>query len=181
MTDILERLRGTSGGVAKAGRSRAEVRKNAAVRGNRRPALLAEGDASTPAAAMELMGQLEAEMQAAAAELRFEEAALLRDEPIAERRERRLELGRASCHGSRRGGRRREMRRGGWRCATRAPALRDESPSCAGVLTARPAATRSRTSAQRRRYPRHDGRPTGDSRRREHNLRTSRSSCPATG
>ena len=85
VTDILERLRGTSGGVAKAGRSRAEVRKNAAVRGNRRPALLAEGDASTPAAAMELMGQLEAEMKAAAADLRYEEAALLRDE-IAELR-----------------------------------------------------------------------------------------------
>ena len=48
VTDILERLRGTSGGVARAGRSRAEVRKNAAVRGNRRPPLLAEGDASTP-------------------------------------------------------------------------------------------------------------------------------------
>jgi excinuclease UvrABC helicase subunit UvrB len=34
---------------------------------------------------MELMGQLEAEMKAAAAELRYEEAALLRDE-IAELR-----------------------------------------------------------------------------------------------
>ncbi len=85
VTDILERLRGTSGGVAKAGRSRAEVRKNAAVRGNRRPPLLADGDASTPAAAVELMGQLEAEMKAAAADLRYEEAALLRDE-IAELR-----------------------------------------------------------------------------------------------
>jgi excinuclease ABC subunit B len=85
VTDILERLRGTSGGVAKAGRSRAEVRKNAAVRGNRRPELLADGDAATPAAAMELMTQLEAEMKAAAAELRYEEAALLRDE-IAELR-----------------------------------------------------------------------------------------------
>ena len=80
VTDILERLRGTSGGVTKAGRSRAEVRKNAAVRGNRRPALLADGDASTPAEAVELMTQLEAEMKAAAAELRYEEAALLRDE-----------------------------------------------------------------------------------------------------
>ncbi len=85
VTDILERLRGTSGGVAKAGRSRAEVRKNAAVRGNRRPELLVEGDASTPAEAVELMSQLEAEMRAAAAELRYEEAALLRDE-IAELR-----------------------------------------------------------------------------------------------
>src|SRR5277367_5592064 len=81
VTDILERLRGSGGGgVSKAGRSRAEVRKNAAVRGNRRPALLADGDASTPAEAIELMTQLEAEMKAAAAELRYEEAALLRDE-----------------------------------------------------------------------------------------------------
>jgi excinuclease ABC subunit B len=81
VTDILERLRGSGGGgVSKAGRSRAEVRKNVAVRGNKRPALLADGDASTPAEAVELMSQLEAEMKAAAAELRYEEAALLRDE-----------------------------------------------------------------------------------------------------
>jgi excinuclease ABC subunit B len=85
VTDILERLRGSSGGIAKAGRSRAEVRKNAAVRGNRRPELLADGDAATPAEAFELITQLEAEMKAAAAELRYEEAALLRDE-IAELR-----------------------------------------------------------------------------------------------
>jgi excinuclease UvrABC helicase subunit UvrB len=59
------------------------VRRNAAVRGNRgaaRQTLLADGDASTPAVAIELMTQLEAEMKVAAAELRFEEAALLRDE-----------------------------------------------------------------------------------------------------
>jgi excinuclease ABC subunit B len=83
VTDILERLRGSGGGGGRsttAGRSRAEVRKNAAVRGNQRPALLADGDASTPAEAIELMNQLEAEMKAAAAELRYEEAALLRDE-----------------------------------------------------------------------------------------------------
>jgi excinuclease ABC subunit B len=86
VTDILERLRG-SGGVGadgratRAGRSRAEVRRNAAVRGNRRPGeLLAEGDASTPAEAFELITQLETEMKAAAADLRYEEAALLRDE-----------------------------------------------------------------------------------------------------
>ncbi len=87
VTDILERIRG-SGGVGtdgrstRAGRSRAEVRRNAAVRGNRRaPAdLLTEGDASTPAEAMELITQLESEMKAAAAALRYEEAALLRDE-----------------------------------------------------------------------------------------------------
>ena len=91
VTDILERLRG-SGGVGadgratRAGRSRAEVRKNAAVRGNRSPgSLLTDGDASTPAEAVELITQLEAEMKAAAAELRYEEAALLRDE-IAELR-----------------------------------------------------------------------------------------------
>jgi excinuclease ABC subunit B len=47
--------------------------------------LLVDGDASTPAEAVELMTQLEAEMKSAAAELRFEEAALLRDE-IAELR-----------------------------------------------------------------------------------------------
>ncbi|HWF15423.1 MAG TPA: excinuclease ABC subunit UvrB [Acidimicrobiales bacterium] len=82
VTDILERIRGTGGGsTSRAGRSRAEVRRNAAVRGNRRPAeFLAEGDASTPAEAVELITQLEAEMKAAAAELRYEEAALLRDE-----------------------------------------------------------------------------------------------------
>jgi excinuclease ABC subunit B len=95
VTDILERLRGGAGGVGvgdgggratRAGRSRAEVRRNAAVRGNRRPAeLLGEGDAATPAEAFELISQLEAEMKAAAAELRYEEAALLRDE-IAELR-----------------------------------------------------------------------------------------------
>jgi excinuclease ABC subunit B len=80
VTDILERLRGTSGGVARAGRSRAEVRRNAAVRGNRRTPVLTEGTASTPAEAMELITQLEKEMKAAAADLRYEEAALLRDE-----------------------------------------------------------------------------------------------------
>jgi excinuclease UvrABC helicase subunit UvrB len=58
------------------------VRKNAAVRGNRRVPvdLLTEGDASTPAEAVELITQLESEMKAAAADLRYEEAALLRDE-----------------------------------------------------------------------------------------------------
>jgi excinuclease ABC subunit B len=90
VTDILERLRGSSGGAAggrstSAGRSRAEVRRNAAVRGNQRKSLLTDGDASTPAEAVELMQQLESEMKAAAAELRYEEAALLRDE-IAELR-----------------------------------------------------------------------------------------------
>jgi excinuclease ABC subunit B len=81
VTDILERLRGSGDGRAtRAGRSRAEVRRNAAVRGNRRAPLLAEGAASTPAEAMELITQLESEMKAAAADLRYEEAALLRDE-----------------------------------------------------------------------------------------------------
>jgi excinuclease ABC subunit B len=81
VTDILERLRGGGEGRAtRAGRSRAEVRRNAAVRGNRQTPLLAEGTASTPAEAMELITQLESEMKAAAADLRYEEAALLRDE-----------------------------------------------------------------------------------------------------
>ncbi len=81
VTDILERLRGGGEGRAtRAGRSRAEVRRNAAVRGNRRTPLLAEGAASTPAEAVELITQLESEMKAAAADLRYEEAALLRDE-----------------------------------------------------------------------------------------------------
>ena len=58
------------------------MRRNAAVRGNRRAPgeLLIEGDASTPAEAVELITQLESEMKAAAADLRYEEAALLRDE-----------------------------------------------------------------------------------------------------
>jgi excinuclease ABC subunit B len=82
VTDILERLRGSGEGRAtRAGRSRAEVRRNAAVRNLRRPEeMLAEGSASTPAEAVELITQLEAEMRAAAADLRYEEAALLRDE-----------------------------------------------------------------------------------------------------
>jgi excinuclease ABC subunit B len=83
VTDILERLRGSGEGRStRAGRSRAEVRKNAAVRGNHRAAspLLADGSASSPAEAVELMTQLKLEMKAAAAELRYEEAALLRDE-----------------------------------------------------------------------------------------------------
>jgi excinuclease ABC subunit B len=88
VTDILERLRGGGEGRAtRAGRSRAEVRRNAAVRGNRRAGtpLLAEGAATSPAEAVELITQLESEMKAAAADLRYEEAALLRDE-IAELR-----------------------------------------------------------------------------------------------
>jgi excinuclease ABC subunit B len=85
VTDILERLRGGGGEgrATRAGRSRAEVRRNAAVRGNRRPEVLAEGSAAavaSPAEAVELITQLEAEMRAAAADLRYEEAALLRDE-----------------------------------------------------------------------------------------------------
>jgi excinuclease ABC subunit B len=82
VTDILERLRGSGERRAtRAGRSRAEVRRNAAVRNLRRPEeMLAEGSASTPAEAVELITQLEGEMRAAAADLRYEEAALLRDE-----------------------------------------------------------------------------------------------------
>ena len=86
VTDILERLRGTERG---SGQGRPQPGRGAQERGRpgqpARRALLADGDASTPAEAVELMAQLEAEMKAAAAELRYEEAALLRDE-IAELR-----------------------------------------------------------------------------------------------
>jgi excinuclease ABC subunit B len=85
VTDILERLRGSGGEgrAVRAGRSRAEVRRNAAVRGVRRPEVLVDGSAGAPASpaeAIELITQLEGEMRAAAADLRYEEAALLRDE-----------------------------------------------------------------------------------------------------
>src|SRR6516162_8099434 len=85
VTDILERLRGSGGEgrATRAGRSRAEVRRNAAVRGVRRPEVLVDGSAGAPASpaeAVELITQLEGEMRAAAADLRYEEAALLRDE-----------------------------------------------------------------------------------------------------
>jgi excinuclease ABC subunit B len=81
VTDILERLRGDGGGIEKAGRSRAEVRAARTVRtrsiiggGGWKP-----GD-GLPEPTRTLIEEMETEMRNAASELRFEEAALLRDE-----------------------------------------------------------------------------------------------------
>ena len=86
VTDILERLRGRDGGSGTAKRSRAEVRSRHGAQALRARAGLTEpGEFSTLTAAPEvlaLMEQVEAEMRRAAAELRFEEAALLRDELV---------------------------------------------------------------------------------------------------
>ncbi|HMD45009.1 MAG TPA: excinuclease ABC subunit UvrB [Acidimicrobiales bacterium] len=84
VTDILERLRGSGGeGTSRAKRSRAEVRGGRGTRALRTRAGLTPagpGSAAPPVEMAELAAQLEAEMKAAAAELRYEEAALLRDE-----------------------------------------------------------------------------------------------------
>ncbi len=87
VTDILERLRGSGEGTDRARRSRADVRGGRPGRVVRtRAAVGGAGwapDASGPPPEVaELIDQLEAEMRAAAAELRFEEAALLRDELV---------------------------------------------------------------------------------------------------
>ncbi len=84
VTDILERLRGTGEGTGRAKRSRAEVRGGKVGRTVRTRAAVGGAGwapgAGPPAETLELMAQLEAEMRAAAADLRYEEAALLRDE-----------------------------------------------------------------------------------------------------
>jgi len=86
VTDILERLRGSGDGTGRAKRSRADVRGGKAGRVVRTRAAVggagwAPGtDVEPPAEVAGLIGQLEEEMKAAAADLRFEEAALLRDE-----------------------------------------------------------------------------------------------------
>ncbi len=87
VTDILERLRGSADGTSRAKRSRADVRSNRAARTVRTRAAVGGGGwapgAPTPVLSPELeelAQHLELEMQAAAKELRFEEAALLRDE-----------------------------------------------------------------------------------------------------
>ncbi len=87
VTDILERLRGSADGTGRAKRSRAEVRSNKAARTVRTRAAVGGGGwapgAPTPVLSPEmeeLAQHLELEMQAAAKDLRFEEAALLRDE-----------------------------------------------------------------------------------------------------
>jgi excinuclease ABC subunit B len=83
VTDILARLRGSGDG---AKRSRADVRGGKAGRVVRTRAVVGGGgwapSEEPPAEVTELIGQLEDEMRAAAAELRFEEAALLRDELV---------------------------------------------------------------------------------------------------
>jgi excinuclease ABC subunit B len=92
VTDILERLRGSGDGTARARRSRSEVRGGRGARavrpGMRRPpGAGAQGEAAgSPVALDEMVAQLETEMREAAADLRFEEAALLRDELVELRR-----------------------------------------------------------------------------------------------
>jgi excinuclease ABC subunit B len=84
VTDILERLRGSGDGASRAKRSRAEVRSRQGTRALRVRAGLAEprapGDMVGPPELVKIMKEVEAEMRRAAADLRFEEAALLRDE-----------------------------------------------------------------------------------------------------
>ena len=93
VTDILERLRGSGDGTSRARRSRADVRSGKAARTVRTRAAVG-GAGWAPGEVLpelspedaELAARLEREMLAAAAELRFEEAALLRDELAALRR-----------------------------------------------------------------------------------------------
>ena len=95
VTDILERLRSAGEGTGRAKRSRADVRSGKAGRTVRTRAAVGGGGwaPAAPAAGGDLppdlaalADQLEHEMRAAAADLRFEEAALLRDELAALRR-----------------------------------------------------------------------------------------------
>ncbi len=84
VTDILERLRGSGDGSSRAKRSRAEVRSRQGARALRVRAGLAEprapGATVGPPELVKIINEVEAEMRRAATELRFEEAALLRDE-----------------------------------------------------------------------------------------------------
>jgi excinuclease ABC subunit B len=87
VTDILERLRGGPDGASRAKRSRADVRSGKAARTVRTRAAVGgggwapgAGTAELPPELAEVAAELEREMLAAAADLRFEEAALLRDE-----------------------------------------------------------------------------------------------------
>jgi excinuclease ABC subunit B len=85
VTDILERLRGSDDpSAARARRSRSEVRSRQGTRAMRVRAGLASpvatGPITGPPELVKMIHQVEAEMRRAAAELRFEEAALLRDE-----------------------------------------------------------------------------------------------------
>jgi excinuclease ABC subunit B len=84
VTDILERLRGSGDGASRAKRSRAEVRSRQGTRALRaRAGLLDPGprrETVGPPELVKIIDEVETEMRRAAAELRFEEAALLRDE-----------------------------------------------------------------------------------------------------
>ncbi len=87
VTDILERLRspeteqgGRGRSRGRGGRAAARARLSAGVG---RPPGTGATEGAPPAELEELAAQLDAEMRAAAAELRFEEAALLRDELMA--------------------------------------------------------------------------------------------------
>jgi excinuclease ABC subunit B len=84
VTDILARLRGSGEGSGRAKRSRADVRSGRGTRALRARAGLAAGPGAGSGASADemarLIAQLESEMKTAAAELRYEEAALLRDE-----------------------------------------------------------------------------------------------------
>jgi len=86
VTDILERLRGSGDGSSRAKRSRAEVRSRQGTKALRaRAGLIDLGkprEAVGPPELVKIIGEIEAEMRRAAAELRFEEAALLRDELV---------------------------------------------------------------------------------------------------
>jgi excinuclease ABC subunit B len=83
VTDILERLRGPDG-AGRAARSRSDVRAGRAARVVRtREAVGGSGwspDAGSLVEVDELLSRLREEMEAAAADLRFEEAACIRDE-----------------------------------------------------------------------------------------------------
>jgi excinuclease ABC subunit B len=80
VTDILERLRG---GAEQASRSRSDVRRGRGGRQRLQPRRrVAERDEGAPVDLAEMVAQLEAEMRAASDDLRFEEAAMLRDELI---------------------------------------------------------------------------------------------------
>jgi excinuclease ABC subunit B len=83
VTDILARLRGNGDGT-RAKRSRAEVRSRQGARAMRVRAGLAEprgaAEVVGPPELVKIIHEIESEMRRAAAELRFEEAALLRDE-----------------------------------------------------------------------------------------------------
>ncbi len=85
VTDILARLRGSGdGSSSRAKRSRAEVRSRQGVRAQRVRAGLVgprtERETVGPPELVKIIHEVESEMRRAAAELRFEEAALLRDE-----------------------------------------------------------------------------------------------------